>query len=57
MYQNTVFAFLTLRPLLLANKVATLEEIEQAYQQALIEMQADDFYGMWYLMSFWGSKE
>jgi hypothetical protein len=36
--------------------VATQEEADQAYQQVLIEMQRDDFKGMWYLLTAWGIK-
>jgi SAM-dependent methyltransferase len=36
--------------------IATQEEQEQIYKQALIEMQREDFCGVWYFMSVRGTK-
>jgi len=55
-YRNyEVFFRLTL-PFLVSVGVATQEEVEQTYQQMLIDMQSDDFKGMWYLLTVWGKK-
>jgi len=55
-YRNyEVFFQLTL-PFLVSVGVATQEEVEQTYQQMLIDMQSDDFRGMWYLLTVWGKK-
>jgi ubiquinone/menaquinone biosynthesis C-methylase UbiE len=36
--------------------VTTQEEFEQLYQQMLIEMHSDDFFGMWHYMTFIGTR-
>ena len=54
-YRNyEVFFKLTL-PFLVSVGVATQEEVEQTYQQMLIEMLSEDFKGMWYLLTVWGN--
>jgi len=35
---------------------ATPEEIEQSYQQMLLEMRSDNFYALWYYLTAWGQK-
>lgn len=55
-YRNAEVAYHYLLPLFLKTRVATEETIKQVYQQALTEMQASDFYGMWHIMSFWGTR-
>lgn len=43
-------------PFLVSVNVATQQEVEQAYQQLLIDIASDTFQGMWYLLTVWGEK-
>lgn len=43
-------------PLLTKTKVASEAEIQELSQQATADMFADDFCGIWYLLSVWGRK-
>jgi hypothetical protein len=36
--------------------VTTQEEVDQLYHEAEIEMLADDFCALWYLLTVWGEK-
>ncbi len=56
MYRNCEIAFLQVQPLLIKMGVATQEEIDQSYQQMLLEMRSDDFCGLWYYLTAWGEK-
>jgi len=55
-YQDYVVALKLVQPFLIAMKVTTAEEVETLYQQALIEMQADDFTATGFSLSVWGEK-
>jgi ubiquinone/menaquinone biosynthesis C-methylase UbiE len=55
-YHNTEVAFTLSKPFLIKSGATTEEEFEQIYQQALIEMHAPDFRGMWHYMTFWGNR-
>lgn len=54
--QNIELAFTALPPLLMQSGVATQEEIETLYHQALEQLGAEDFRGMGYLLTVWGKK-
>jgi SAM-dependent methyltransferase len=56
LYRNYEILFKLGQPLLLKTGVATQEEVDQLYQQMLIEMHAQDFSGVWYFLSAWGTK-
>ncbi|HLX58670.1 MAG TPA: class I SAM-dependent methyltransferase [Ktedonobacteraceae bacterium] len=56
MYQNTQFAIKLSQPFLIKMKVATQEELDGLYEQALMEMMREDFRGLWYYLSAWGEK-
>ena len=43
-------------PLLTKTKVASEAEIQELSQQAAADMLSDDFCGIWYLLSVWGTK-
>lgn len=55
-YHNYDILFTLMQPLLLRTQVATQEESDKLYQQAIIEMNADDFCGIWHYLSVWGTK-
>ena len=46
-----------LKPLLLKTGVATKDELEHLHREATIEMLSDDFCGVWFLLSAWGTKQ
>ncbi len=49
--------YLTLgQPFLLKTGAITQEEVDQLYQQALDEMQSEQFCALWYLLTVWGEK-
>jgi ubiquinone/menaquinone biosynthesis C-methylase UbiE len=52
--QDFLIAFRLLQPFLLSTAIATLEEIEQAYQQMQQEMSRQDFCGLMILVTAWG---
>nr|MBA2287289.1 hypothetical protein [Ktedonobacteraceae bacterium] len=54
MYHDWMAGLKLLQPFLIKMQVTNQEEADQLYQQALLEMQADDFCGMWYLLSVLG---
>lgn len=45
-----------IQPFIVNMGLATQDEIEQLYQQALTEMLMDDFCGMHFLLTVWGTK-
>lgn len=45
-----------IQPFIVNMKLATQDEIEQLYQQAMTEMLTDDFCGMHFLLTAWGTK-
>ena len=55
-YRNYEVFFKQTLPFLVSMGVATQEEVEQTYQQMLTEMLSDDFKGMWYFLTVWGTK-
>jgi ubiquinone/menaquinone biosynthesis C-methylase UbiE len=55
-YHNSEIAFKLAQPFITGTGVANQEDLEQAYQHALCEMQRDDFRAMWYFLTVWGKK-
>ncbi len=55
-YHNVEVGFYLARPFLIKVGATTEEEMERLYQQALIEMHAQDFRGTWLYATFWGNK-
>ena len=55
-YDDFEAAFNLLQPFFVRTEVATEDEVEALYQQALREMQAPDFCGIWFYLSVWGMK-
>ncbi|HET9921198.1 MAG TPA: class I SAM-dependent methyltransferase [Ktedonobacteraceae bacterium] len=55
-YQNSMVFFKLIQPFLINAHVTTKEEVEQLYQQALMEMQSEDFTGIFFFLSAWGNK-
>jgi ubiquinone/menaquinone biosynthesis C-methylase UbiE len=56
MYDNSRVIFKLSQQFLVKMKVATQEELDMLYQQALGEMMSDDFCGVWFYLSAWGEK-
>lgn len=56
MFQNVAVAFHLIQPFLLDSGITMAPEIEVLYQQTLVEMQAEDFDGSAWLLSFQGEK-
>jgi ubiquinone/menaquinone biosynthesis C-methylase UbiE len=56
MYNNSQVVFKLSQPFLVKMKVATQEELDILYRQALGEMMSDDFCGVWFYLSAWGEK-
>jgi len=56
MYENWMAGLELLKPFLIKMKMATPEELEELYQQALIEMMASDFRALWYFLSVVGQR-
>jgi len=56
MYSNCEVAFREVQPFMVKMKVATPEEIEQSYQDMLLEMRSNEFYALWYYLTAWGQK-
>lgn len=55
-YQNTMVFLKLIQPFLLKMNMATKEELDVLYEQALMEMHFDDFCAVWYYLSVWGVK-
>jgi ubiquinone/menaquinone biosynthesis C-methylase UbiE len=55
-FHNHASFFKLLQPFIVKWGVATQEELDQLYQQALIDMQADDFCAIWLALTVWGTK-
>lgn len=55
-YRNAEIGYRLGKPFYLKTGVITDEEFEQLYQQMLIEMHSDNFYGMWHYMTFLATK-
>lgn len=56
MRQNSMMVFKLMQPFLLKTRVATQEEVDQVYEQMLVEMLSEDFCGAWFYLSAWGQK-
>ncbi len=56
MYENWMAGLELLKPFLIKMKMATKEELEELYQQALIEMLSNDFRALWYFLSVVGQR-
>ena len=56
MYEDFQEAFKLIQPFFVRMGVASAEDIEAIYQQALQEMQEPDFCGIWYYLAVWGRK-
>ncbi len=54
--QNHALTFKLIQPFLIKMKVATQEELDGLYEQALDEMQSDEFCGIWFGLTAWGTK-
>jgi len=54
MYQNCKVAFQLVQPFLLKMGVATQEELEEGYQQMLMEMMSEEFCAVWSYITAWG---
>jgi ubiquinone/menaquinone biosynthesis C-methylase UbiE len=54
--ENHKAAYKLLQPFMLKAGVATQEELDALYEQALAEMMADNFRGVGYFLSVWGKK-
>jgi ubiquinone/menaquinone biosynthesis C-methylase UbiE len=53
-FQNLRAGLKLLQPFLISQQLITQEEIEELYQQALMELQSADFCGVLFLLSAWG---
>ncbi|WP_322480389.1 class I SAM-dependent methyltransferase [Thermogemmatispora sp.] len=55
-FKNVFVMFDLLKPFLVKTGAARAEEVESLYQQAVAEMQADDFFAVWYWLTAWGEQ-
>uniref|UniRef100_UPI0035E46336 class I SAM-dependent methyltransferase n=1 Tax=Thermogemmatispora sp. TaxID=1968838 RepID=UPI0035E46336 len=55
-FKDYLLGFELVQPFLIKVGVATKAELERLYQQAVAEMQQDDFCGLWPLVTIWGRK-
>ena len=55
-YHNLSIGFKLLQPFIIKWKVALQEELDELYQQALAEMQSEDFCAVWFLLTVWGTR-
>ena len=55
-YENYRVAFHLMQPFLVRQNVATKEELEQLYDQIMLDMMSEDFRAVIYFMSIWGKK-
>jgi ubiquinone/menaquinone biosynthesis C-methylase UbiE len=55
-FKDMFVAFELIKPFLLKTGVISREELEPLYQQAIAEMQADDFCAVWTWLTVWGQK-
>jgi ubiquinone/menaquinone biosynthesis C-methylase UbiE len=56
MYDNARIGLELMRPFLVKAGLVEEAEMDRLYQQGMIEMMAEDFCGVWYYMTAWGSK-
>ncbi len=57
MSKNLQIAMKLIQPFLIKTGVATAEELDQVYQQMLIDLLREDFHSVWYFMSTYGQKQ
>jgi ubiquinone/menaquinone biosynthesis C-methylase UbiE len=55
-YQNSMVFFKLLQSFMVNIGVATKDEVEALYAQALEEMKSPDYYALWYFLTVWGEK-
>ncbi len=55
-YKNFQYLLKLVQPFAIKMKVATQEELDTLYEQALVEMLAHEFRALWYFFSVWGEK-
>lgn len=55
-YQDYRLLFPLIKPLLFGTKVVKPEEFDALYEQAMEEMQREDFCSIWYMLTAWGEK-
>jgi hypothetical protein len=55
-YEDTKVAFKQMQPFQLGTGVATQEQLDQAYNEVLVEMLAEDFCGIMYMLTAWGQR-
>ncbi|WP_376794163.1 class I SAM-dependent methyltransferase [Thermogemmatispora sp.] len=55
-FKNIFVMFDLLKPFLVKTGVISREEVEPLYQQAVAEMQADDFWAVWFWLTAWGRQ-
>jgi SAM-dependent methyltransferase len=55
-YKDWKAVYKTSQPFFINMGVTTQEEMDQAYEQMLLEMMQDDFRGIMYLLTAWGEK-
>ena len=55
-YQDFMIGLKLLQPFMIKMGVTSEEEFEEQYQRALAEMMMNDFNGVWFYLSAWGTK-
>jgi ubiquinone/menaquinone biosynthesis C-methylase UbiE len=55
-YQNIMVGFKLFQPFLLRAGETTQEELDQLYEQMLVDMRSADFCGLAYFLTVWGKK-
>src|SRR2546421_2811274 len=55
-YQDFMIGLKLLQPFMIKMGVTSEEEFEDQYQRALAEMMMNDFNGVWFYLSAWGTK-
>ncbi|GER82856.1 hypothetical protein KTAU_14930 [Thermogemmatispora aurantia] len=55
-FKDMFVGFELIKPFLLKTGVISREELDQLYQQAIAEAQADDFCAVWTWLTVWGQK-
>jgi ubiquinone/menaquinone biosynthesis C-methylase UbiE len=55
-YENLKVVYKLGQPFLIAAGVATQEQLDDLYEQMLLEMLSEDFRAIWYFLSVWGHK-
>ena len=55
-YQDLKLGFKLGQPFMVKRGATTQEELDRLYEQALDEMQSDEFCALWFLLTVWGKK-